>query len=835
MKYVKALVLDEGKKFKPGDMWSDDFDYDGMLKTALKVNEKTPLKTLQKLHDSATDVNYHTAFANLGNAIDWITDDGVKSPQGKDFIKQFHKDIKAEIKSNNESSVNEGRHPFPSPGIECPKCKGEGCDHCDHKGFHPDPLHEGPNYDDANFNLDKIFGDDQESIEIFQDIEDNGTVKDMIHYIDEFGDEDMLVRYGIRSTAHVKKLAQKIMNEANSGGFEELQEPPKGANYRGLARPPKRFTVNQKFTYDGTKYNLGDYALKKKRPGGGIYLNMDNSEMLGIDSNTLAKMQLADYGYYESIRTKFTHIDSLNESLAKNVLKDAKDYLTKTFNKLNKSYVKDYLKTIEQMARKNPSQFVKDYGDFAASDWIEDVEYNMANESVNEAAYKMPIIKATTMKEVEKVYPKAKKTSEVHGAVFYIELEKDLYAKAFSENTMRDVEPFTIEAIYTMKGKKQKFLWTEGKVNEGSVDKFLDRGDDNNIDFYNAVENLKAGELNKKNVLKLAKKYNIDKKEALKFVKDMWATMLEGKLNEANDIGKHPIPVREFTKYMKEFAKEIMQAGKHGDFTSHKDWEVAKKVAQYLKTARTPKTVDEYIKWHNGARAITGGKSFGMGSGFSDASSLISSIATEDPKITSDMVDKYDVTILPYIDKKVNESHEYHPAELENARMMRSSAAEFTKYLTRKAEESKPQNFTEVTEAAKPKKVNNQMWDKMDDGERENALLSIIKDPDDTEKWLGVNWKDLEGWMQRDMLIWESKVTQRDVSTAFDTAAKISMEMLANLEKYKIAKGKGDDKGIAKHKAIAAQLSQKKRDAEAKMNDLIQQLDADVSLEIIED
>jgi len=68
-----------------------------------------------------------------------------------------------------------------------------------------------PNYDDANFNLDKIFGDDQESIETFQDIEDNGTVEDMIDYIDNWGDEEMLQRYGIRSTAHVKKLAKKIM------------------------------------------------------------------------------------------------------------------------------------------------------------------------------------------------------------------------------------------------------------------------------------------------------------------------------------------------------------------------------------------------------------------------------------------------------------------------------------------------------------------------------------------------------------------------------------------------------------------------------------------------
>lgn len=123
-------------------------------------------------------------------------------------------------------------------------------------------------------------------------------------------------------------------------------------------------------------------------------------------------------------------------------------------------------------------------------------------------------------------------------------------------------------------------------------------------------------------------------------------------LTEATNVGKHPIPVREFTKYMKEFAKEIIQAGKHGDFTDEKDWVVAEKVAKYLKTAKTPKTVDEYVKWHNGARAITGGKSFGMGSGFSDASSLISSIVAEDPKITSDQVDEWDVTLLPYVDKK---------------------------------------------------------------------------------------------------------------------------------------------------------------------------------------
>lgn len=88
--------LNEAKKFKPGDKWSSDFDYEGMLKYALKVNEKTPIKMLNKLFDSATDVNYHTPFRNLGIAIDWIEDGDKKG--AKDYIKNFHDDIKEEMK-----------------------------------------------------------------------------------------------------------------------------------------------------------------------------------------------------------------------------------------------------------------------------------------------------------------------------------------------------------------------------------------------------------------------------------------------------------------------------------------------------------------------------------------------------------------------------------------------------------------------------------------------------------------------------------------------------------------------------------------------------------------
>jgi hypothetical protein len=77
------------------------------------------------------------------------------------------------------------------------------------------------------------------------------------------------------------------------------------------------------------------------------------------------------------------------------------------------------------------------------------------------------------MKDIKKIYPKAVKPRSVHGAVFYVELEKDLWAKCFSTNSMRSIEPFNVEAIYKMKGKKQTFLWKEGKLNEDVFKSFL--------------------------------------------------------------------------------------------------------------------------------------------------------------------------------------------------------------------------------------------------------------------------------------------------------------------------------------------------------------------------
>jgi len=121
---------------------------------------------------------------------------------------------------------------------------------------------------------------------------------------------------------------------------------------------------------------------------------------------------------------------------------------------------------------------------------------------------------------------------------------------------------------------------------------------------------------------------------------------LKNLIIETSAVGSLPIPSKYFKQYMREYSSEITQARR---YFNKEDWLVADKVRKYLKSAPTPQTVDEYIEWHVGAKAITGGNSFGMGSGFAKASDLIVSIVSE-AGATSRQADLWDSKILPYID-----------------------------------------------------------------------------------------------------------------------------------------------------------------------------------------
>ena len=134
------------------------------------------------------------------------------------------------------------------------------------------------------------------------------------------------------------------------------------------------------------------------------------------------------------------------------------------------SYAKDYVKSLERMAKRNAKKFFDEYSNFTEEDFIEDVEYNMANESVNEArfvkSYDTKVNDAETKKDVSKIYPKAKffvgKLSH-----FFGELEPNLffkayYAKYYKEDTGKSIKgDFKITSIYSKKGSKYVELLKE--------------------------------------------------------------------------------------------------------------------------------------------------------------------------------------------------------------------------------------------------------------------------------------------------------------------------------------------------------------------------------------
>jgi len=78
------------KTFKPGDMWSNDFDYVGMLKYGAQYGYyELGLDTLKDLFESFTDVNYHREAQDLGNAIDYMEDPGQDANTAMETIEDF--------------------------------------------------------------------------------------------------------------------------------------------------------------------------------------------------------------------------------------------------------------------------------------------------------------------------------------------------------------------------------------------------------------------------------------------------------------------------------------------------------------------------------------------------------------------------------------------------------------------------------------------------------------------------------------------------------------------------------------------------------------------------
>ena len=82
------------KSFVPGDMWSEDFDYVGMLKAGTQATYEMGLDALQELYASFEDVNYHSENKFLGYAISEMEDPGQDANQAQENIERDLEDFR---------------------------------------------------------------------------------------------------------------------------------------------------------------------------------------------------------------------------------------------------------------------------------------------------------------------------------------------------------------------------------------------------------------------------------------------------------------------------------------------------------------------------------------------------------------------------------------------------------------------------------------------------------------------------------------------------------------------------------------------------------------------
>jgi len=87
--------LKEGTKaYELGDLYSDDFDYVGMLKVGSQATYDMGLHALQELYASFEDVNYHSENKFLGFAIDEIENPGQDVDQAMENIERDLEDFR---------------------------------------------------------------------------------------------------------------------------------------------------------------------------------------------------------------------------------------------------------------------------------------------------------------------------------------------------------------------------------------------------------------------------------------------------------------------------------------------------------------------------------------------------------------------------------------------------------------------------------------------------------------------------------------------------------------------------------------------------------------------
>ena len=237
--------------YTPGSGWTKDFDYDGMLGLALKLNADSPMDLLQKVSDDLEDVNYHRENSYLTDAIDAIKDgDRVEA---KIAINRFRKEVK---KNLNENTIKERKT------ISKNKTKMKKSEL---KEMIKMALSEGDNYyEDSMDEAEEVDVEDNEKVDV--DIEKDVEVDD------ESVETDIEVKGSMpgedADEIAVQSLLMKAQEEAEKLGDEKLTDQI-GNTITYFTRAHVATVdedVNEETDYDNTDAVSGDINVTNDNP-----------------------------------------------------------------------------------------------------------------------------------------------------------------------------------------------------------------------------------------------------------------------------------------------------------------------------------------------------------------------------------------------------------------------------------------------------------------------------------------------------------------------------------------------------------------------------------------
>jgi len=175
------------RKYKLGDKWSEDFDYDGMVEYGKTIDMDTSVKTIEKYADSLEDVNYHTLAKPLFDLE--VAMSGDKEKIKKHFLVNYRRTLSKQLVEFGDEPLSTDEIYFFAKGGEVGKTyQIKGAD----VTFYEDSYEEGEQdqfhsyyLGENDFPYKTKFSNKKDLFETLNDFVSYADMKEEDFYVDE--------------------------------------------------------------------------------------------------------------------------------------------------------------------------------------------------------------------------------------------------------------------------------------------------------------------------------------------------------------------------------------------------------------------------------------------------------------------------------------------------------------------------------------------------------------------------------------------------------------------------------------------------------------------------